>query len=182
MKIQFYIDLPDRNLQRLGLDMHLRGAQAHNHGFIKPVQHLSGLSIEGRSLRGFGGRELNRFFPVILLLESFVQINQWQLRRRPSLPPLYESGVRYQAERPGKEDWLDIPTLYSIGEGDCEDIAGAYTAELRERHNIPAVPCIKFKDFMVDEKLITLIHVMTLMPDGTTRDPSKVLGMEGEYE
>ena len=182
MKIQFFIDLPDRNLQRLGLDLHFRGVKPNNHGFVKPVHHLSGLNIEGRSLRGFKGRELNRFFPVILLLESFVQINQWQLRRMPDLPRLYSSGVRYQAERPGKEDWLDIPTLYAAGEGDCEDIACAYTAELREKHGVPAVPCIKFKDFEVDGKCITLIHVMTLMPDGTTRDPSKVLGMEGEYE
>jgi hypothetical protein len=186
MKIQFYIDLPDRNLQRLGANMHMAGMQAHNQGFVKPVRSQNGVAVEGRSMKGFHKRELNRFFPVILLLEAQVQINQWQLQRAKSsgkkFAPLYDSGVYYKAEPPGYEDWLDIPTLYATGFGDCEDIACARTGELREEENIAAVPCIKFKDFQVDGRLITLIHVMVLRPDDTLEDPSKVLGMEGDYQ
>lgn len=179
MKITFFVDLPNRNLQRLGRELHRSGLTPHDQGFVSPG--IGGIGIEGRSMRGFRGRELNRFFPVIILLEAQVKINQWQMRRR-KFAPLYESGVYYQAEAPGKEDWLDTPHLYAEGRGDCEDIACTYTAEKRERCRIPAVPCIKFKDFMVDGKLITLIHVMSLDPDGTVEDPSKVLGMEGDYQ
>jgi len=178
VKIQFHIDLPRKNLQRLG---GLVDGPAHDEGFVRPVHNLSGLVLEGRSMKGFSGRELNRFFPVILLLESQTTINQWQMRQK-KYAPLYDSGVYYQAEPPGCEDWLDTPTLYKQGWGDCEDIACCYTAELRERENISAVPCIKFKDFLVNGQLLTLIHVMTLMPDGSVQDPSKVLGMDGEYQ
>ena len=181
MKIQFYIDLPDRNLQRLGLDAHMSGERPYAEGFVRPMHDLNGMGIQGRSTRGFHKRELNRFFPVITLLESQVVINQWQMRRR-KFAPLYKSGVIYRAEEPGYEDWLDTPTLYAQGWGDCEDIACTYAAEKRERHKVPAVPCIKFKDFNVDGRLITLIHVLVLLPDGTTEDPSKVLGMEGDYQ
>lgn len=186
MKIQFYIDLPDRNLQRLGHNMHSAGMQPYDRGVVKPVQTANGVSVEGRSMRGFHKRELNRFFPVILLLEAQVQINQWQLRRAKSegkkFAALYDSGVYYKAEPPGYEDWLDIPTLYATGFGDCEDMACARTAELREEEGVPAAPCIKFKDFKVDGRLITLIHVLVLRPDDSLEDPSKVLGMQGDYQ
>lgn len=177
MKIQFHIDLPARNLQRVGGDF--AGYEVYDRGFVRPA--VDGAGIQGRSVRGYKDRELNRFFPVILLLEAQAKINQWQMRRY-NFRPLYESGVFYQAEEPGCEDWLDTPTLYAQGFGDCEDIACTLAAEKRERHGIAAVPCIKFKDFVVDGKLITLIHVLVLNPDGVVEDPSKALGMKGEYQ
>lgn len=181
MRLAFYIALPERNLQRIG--------SAYARGLGTPVDRGTVVgrngTLEGRSLRGYKDRELNRFFPVILLLEGLAQVNQWQLRRSPGLPPLYQSGVFYKEEAPGCEDWLDIPHLYAQGFGDCEDIACARTAELREQ-GVAAVPCIKFKDFMAPvggvTQLVTLIHVMVLLPDGTTEDPSKVLGMKGDYQ
>lgn len=181
MKIQFHIDLPKKNLQRLGLDSYGRGLTPFDRGYVQP-NAIDPTQISGRSANGLTNRELNRFFPVILLLEAYTKINQWQMRQH-KFAPLYKSGVRYQAEAPGREDWLDTPHLYSQGFGDCEDIACTYAAEMRERKKLAAVPCIKFKDFKTSSgQLITLIHVMTLMPDGTIADPSAVLGMEGEYE
>lgn len=183
MKIQFFIDLPDRNLQRLGYTPAMLSGEPHNSGFVKPHRNSGGAvqGIRGRSMRGFRGRELNRFYPVILLLETQVQIDQWQMKQK-KYAPLYDSGVYYKAEPPGFEDWLDTPHLYDQGFGDCEDIACTYTAEKRERHGILSVPCVKFKDFVVNGKLITLIHVLVLNPDGSIEDPSKVLGMEGDYQ
>lgn len=181
MKIQFHIDLPKKNLQRLGLDAYDQGLTPYDRGYVQP-NAVDPTQISGRSALGLSNRELHRFFPVILLLESLTKINQWQMRRMKFVP-LYKSGVRYQAEEPGREDWLDTPTLYAQGFGDCEDIACTYAAEQRHLHNKPAVPCIKFKDFRTSSgQLLTLIHVMTLMPDGTIADPSAVLGMEGEYQ
>lgn len=179
MKIQFHIDLPRKNLQRLGGS--LEGLSVYDRGFVQP-NPVDPTQVSGRSSRGLANRELNRFFPVILLLEAQTKINQWQMRRN-RFSPLYKSGVYYEAEPPGREDWLDTPTLYGQGFGDCEDIACTYAAEQRELHGRAAVPCIKFKDFKTSGgTLITLIHVMTLMPDGSIADPSAVLGMKGEYE
>lgn len=160
MRLCFNIELPKGDLQRVGLvDMHGR--------------------LKGSSLRGYRDRELSRFFPLLLCLETLTQINQWHLRR-DRYAPLYRSGVFYKEEPPGEEEWLDIPCLYQQGFGDCEDIACARTAELR--HNgIAAVPCISFKDFDVGGKTVTLVHVLTLWPDDTIEDPSKVLGMKGSY-
>ena len=160
MRLCFNVELPNQDLQRVGL-VDLNGR------------------LMGSSRRGFKDRELSRFFPVLLCLETLTQINEWHLRR-DRYAPLYQSGVVYQEEPPGEEEWLDIPHLYRQGWGDCEDIACARTAELRHV-GIPAVPCISFKDFTVKGQRLTLVHVLTLWPDDTIEDPSKVLGMKGSY-
>jgi len=140
----------------------------------------------------------NRFEPLRIALEALTQINEWHLRealsRGTPLPRLYDSGVRYEEEPPGQEDWLDIPTLYRLRKGDCEDLGCALAAERRVYDGIPASPYIKSK-FIPSKQLllagyprrdlpkegIHLVHVMTILPDGTVEDPSKVLGMQGEY-
>lgn len=181
MKIQFHIDLPRQNLQRVGAS-DTAGLSSVDSGYVMPNgPEIDPYRLKGRSMTGVSGREYHRFFPVILLLENLVKINQWQMRRT-KFKPLYDSGVRYQAEPPGCEDWLDTPSLYAAGEGDCEDIACTYVAEQRERHGKAAVPCIKFKDFDINGRILTLVHVMCLMPDGTIADPSVRLGMRGEYQ
>lgn len=158
MRLCFNIDLPDRDLRVGRADM------------------------SGRSLRGYPGRESRRFYPLVMCLELLVRVNEWQLARFAlegrRVPLLYQSGVRYQAEPPGEEEWLDIPTLYKQGFGDCEDLGCARAAELRHYWGIPAVCCIKHK--LIGP--ITLVHVQVLHPDGTVEDPSRNLGMKGEYE
>lgn len=62
--------------------------------------------------------------------EGLVQLNLVELSRC-EFPALYESGVRYQRELPGREVWLSIPTVLALGVGDCEDLSGWRTAELR---------------------------------------------------
>ncbi len=137
-----------------------------------------------RSPKGYSNRQYKRFFPLILCLETLVKINEWHINRLAlegkTVAPLYESGVYYQSEPPGEEEWLDIPSLYRQGFGDCEDLAAALCAEYRCQ-GIPAVCCIKHKRHDTPNGVVTMVHVMVLMPDGSIEDPSAMLGMKGEY-
>lgn len=161
MRLCFNIELPDKDL-RVGI-----------------------ADMSGRSLAGYSGRQYKRFFPLILCLETLCKINEWHLARWAKegkrVAPLYDSGVVYQEEPPGEEEWLDIPSLYKQGFGDCEDLGCARVAELRFM-GIPAVPCIKHKTFNTASGPLTVVHVMCLWPDGHVEDPSKMLGMKGEYQ
>lgn len=139
-----------------------------------------------------------RFEPLRIALEALTKINEYHLRdalmRGEPLPRLYDSGVFYQEEPPGKEDWLDIRSLYSVGKGDCEDLACALTAERRVYDGIMSIPTIKTK-FIPSVQLraagyrnkdvprdgLFLVHVLSQLPDGTLEDPSAALGMKGEY-
>lgn len=180
MRLCFNIDLPDTDL-RVGTWGPMRDAELRRY----LVDQGGPLDMSQRSLLGAEGRQYRRFFPVIQCLETLTQIDEWQLARFElagfPLPPLYLSGVRYQEEPPGEEEWLDTPTLYRLKRGDCEDVGCARAAELRFLHHIPAVPCIKFREYSTPKGRLTLIHVLTLHPDGTIEDPSALLGMKGEY-
>lgn len=160
MRLSFNIDLPDRDL-RVGV-----------------------ANLRGRSMVGYEGRQYKRFFPLIMCLETLVRINEWHLNRWAMegkfVPGLYESGVYYQMEPLGEEEWLDIPTLYKQGFGDCEDLAAARCAELR-CVGIPAVCAIRTKEVQHPKGPITMVHVLVLHPSGLVEDPSKALGMKGEY-
>lgn len=120
-------------------------------------------------------------YPILVCLEALSRINVYHLKKgirdgRP-LPRLYQSGVRYQSEPPGKEDWLDIPTLYEAGIGDCEDLACALVAERRVYDGIRCLPHLRYKQI----EGINVIHILCAHPDGRIEDPSKLLGMDGEY-
>jgi hypothetical protein len=139
-----------------------------------------------------------RFAPLIISLEALTEINEWHLRealtRGKPYPRLYKSGVYYEEEPPGQEDWLDLPSLYKAGKGDCEDLGCVLAAERRVYDGLDARPVIKVK-FVPSEELraagyprkaiprdgIFLVHVLTLLPNGIIEDPSKVLGMRGDF-
>lgn len=180
MRLCFNIELPDADL-RVGAWGPERDRS------LRPylVDEGGPLDMRRRSMVGAEGRQYRRFFPVIQCLETLVQIDEWQLARHSMegnpLPLLYDSGVRYEEEPPGAEEWLDTPTLYRLRKGDCEDVACARVAELRFVEQIAAVPAIKFREFSTPKGRLTLVHVLTLWPDGTIEDPSTLLGMRGEY-
>lgn len=88
------------------------------------------------------------------------------------LPLLYNAGVRYQRERPGKEDWQLPTTTLRLGVGDCEDLAAWRTAELWNQGEAGARVFLK----RVNPRLR---HIQVLRADGTIEDPSKLLGMGG---
>lgn len=109
--------------------------------------------------------------PLLRLLSALVSLNQYEIRTY-RLPWLYESGVRYRREKreSGRpEEWKTFRKLVRDGFGDCEDLAAARCAELRERNKIRAVPWLT--------KRGRTWHVIVKYPDGTLEDPSRKLGM-----
>jgi hypothetical protein len=110
------------------------------------------------------------------------------LKRHPKTPLVYDSGVVYQEEPPGAEDWADVPTCLKLLFADCEDLACWRAAELIVRFGIKAWP-----DFTCDLRSdgTRLYHIIVRLPDGvplpaalgggvtkdSTEDPSRMLGM-----
>lgn len=98
----------------------------------------------------------------------------YQTLERGSFRPLYFSGVKYKPEpRIGgrrKEEWWTPDRIMKEGWGDCEDLAAWRAAELRQK-GIPARAVAK----RTGRKMF---HAVVLWPNGTTEDPSRVLGMK----
>lgn len=113
---------------------------------------------------------------LLWLLEALVKCNLIWLEAHPYAPPLYASGVRYQQEPEGSEDWADIPHVLAQGWGDCEDLAAWRIAELR-RQKIPAKGRLKWFKSPSRFPSMTLYHVQVLLPGNKIEDPSRKLGM-----
>ena len=79
------------------------------------------------------------------LLMALMYVDIAWLKANPQAPLLYESGVRYEEEPPGQEDWQDVPTCLRMKVGDCEDLACWRAAELRVRFGIDAYPIFTCK-------------------------------------
>lgn len=143
--------------------------------------------------------DAERFLPLVILLESLTRINEYHLVRGLTMgrpyPRLYDTEVVYKEEKPGREDWPDIPKIIANGWGDCEDLAAWLAAERRVYDGIAAEPVIKWKWIPTKELVaagyhrhgklprdgIWLVHCLVRLPDGTIEDPSKALGMGGDY-
>lgn len=110
------------------------------------------------------------------LLEALTKINVGWLISNPQTPYLYESGVLYEHEVPGRENWQDVPTTLLNGVGDCEDLACWRAAELRAVAGINAKPFLKFTR---GPDGMNLYHVVVQLPNGMYEDPSRSLGMNG---
>lgn len=115
------------------------------------------------------------------LLNTLTFHNMLYLRENPDTPLLYKSGVRYEEEPLGEEDWNDIAVVRMLGWGDCEDLACWRAAEINVRlgrKGFAAIPIWKWRRL---SPTTTLYHIMVLVrfPDGHTEvdDPSKKLGM-----
>jgi hypothetical protein len=110
---------------------------------------------------------------LVRLLEALSAVNEAWLVENPQAPWLYESGVRYEEEPDGRDDWQDIPETIFLRNGDCEDLGCWRVAELRTRGREYAVPHIK-KSLTGPR---TVYHVAVLRADGRLEDPSRILGM-----
>ncbi len=120
------------------------------------------------------------------------------------IPPLYASGVRYKEDPPGQENWKDCLAVLADGFGDCDRLVAWRAAELRVA-GCPAEPVIKWRQVpknvmislghpahMIPQEGIHMVHVCVGMPgwqryahlyeeNPLVEDPSKILGMGGEY-
>lgn len=113
-------------------------------------------------------------------LEGLARVNEAILTREP-LPLLYKSGVRYKAEARGaggrrREEWLTALQTMGRGVGDCEDLAAWRIAELRLR-GIDAEPLVVPTGR--NKAGQRRYHALVELPDGSTDDPSRRLGMKG---
>lgn len=110
------------------------------------------------------------------LLHALTAIDVDWLRDNPSTPALYAAGVVYKRERLGMELWQSIPIVLRHGFGDCEDLACWRVAELRLRGE---------KAYAFSKRKRTprgwLYHILVQRGDGATEDPSRLLGMKGDF-
>ena len=108
-------------------------------------------------------------------LEALVRINQDWLRDNPSAPPLYASGVRYAVEPVGFELWDPYALLLARGAGDCDDLAAARCAELREREGELGARADCYPSSIRNGRRTW--HAIVVRANGTVEDPSARLGM-----
>jgi hypothetical protein len=141
---------------------------------------------------GFAWADLKRAARRMqILLDALTKIHIDHLRHYPKTPSLYESGVVYEREPPGREDWQDILTTLRRGSGDCEDLATWRAADLRMR-GIPARAFGRPRPMVIPSsceagavacddtpQVGTLWHILVRLPNGKIEDPSLRLGMKG---
>jgi len=102
---------------------------------------------------------------------------QARKERGLSTPLPYDAGVRYQMEPDnGIEEFADIPTVWSRGWGDCDDLA-PWVVAWRRFHGERAGLRITWRKTRSGRKVF---HVLVRRADGSLEDPSKILGMKGE--
>jgi hypothetical protein len=115
------------------------------------------------------------------LLEALIAIDRLWLRSQASTVgalrrSIYDRGVRYKREERDpetgvrREDWLTYPEIIGNRGGDCEDLAAARVAELREQ-GVNARPWLSRHG--------RTWHVRVMLPNGQLEDPSARLGMRG---
>lgn len=127
-----------------------------------------------------GTKELGLSKQVLrLLLNALYIINIRYLLAHPETPRLYRSGVVYNEEPEGREDWQDIPTTLARREGDCEDLATHRAAEVfvfgdEYGRRYSTWPIFTAKPRPNGSYLY---HILVAYPDGRVEDPSRVLGM-----
>lgn len=109
---------------------------------------------------------------LCLLLEALTRSNEIWLRMHPSTPSIYDAGIRYVREPYGVEEWQGIAALMISKIGDCEDLACARVAEYRCR-GIAARAVFTWRRIGA----LSMYHIIVALPDGTTEDPSRRLGM-----
>ena len=85
-------------------------------------------------------------------------------------PDIYSSGIRYQREAMGEEEWQTAEVLLRKKRGDCEDIA-SYTVAYYRTTGIDPFANIGMK------RSSTGWHIIVVRGDGRIEDPCVALGM-----
>jgi len=110
---------------------------------------------------------------VDTLCEALAEANAQWLLENPYAPLLYNSGVYYKPEPPGREEFFDIPRILRQGYADCEDLAAWRAAELVVRFGIAAET---FSTYQIGPMGNVMFHVQVKTRYGI-EDPSVFLGM-----
>ncbi len=165
---------------------------------LTPLVHITLPEDDGAD--GLG--EDRHFAPIVIALDILVKVNEWHIRRSlrraqlglgNPIVPLYASGVYYKEDPPGQENWGDIYYCLALGHADCDRLVAWRVAELRVA-GVNAEPVIKWQQVprdvmmslghpshMVPPQGISMVHCLVRFPDGHVEDPSKILGMGGNY-
>ncbi len=114
---------------------------------------------------------------IVELCFGLAEANARWLTVHPDTPHLYDSGVFYKDEKPGHEEFFDIPRVMRQGFADCEDLACWRAAELYVRFGIPAEPHVMYTQFP-NQVLFHVQVIYTLNGQTYLEDPSIVLGMK----
>ena len=149
----------------------------------------------------------SHFAPLVFMLEGLIKVNEHHIRqsfRRAQvgmgepIPPLYSTGIYYQEDPPGQENWRDVLACIEhylrTGKGiDCDQLICWRVAELRVA-GIAAEPVIKWQllpkatavalgypSKMIPDEGLWLVHCLVRFADGSLEDTSKILGMGGSF-
>jgi hypothetical protein len=124
---------------------------------------------------------------LLSLMDALIDVNLAWLSAHPDTPRLYESGVVYIPENEGEEVFADIPTVLSVGGGDCDDLVAWRVAELRfhaidkrARVRLLAYP----RECPRPDEPCTLYHVQVIRSGylkSHAEDPSARLGMQTSH-
>ncbi len=111
---------------------------------------------------------------ICKMLDVLHEANEQWLAAGHRAPQLYASGIRYQEEQLGHDQWQDMPRTIQLGFGDCEDLASWRVSELRhvgER----AEHTVEHRK----SPSLVLYHIRVRRQNGAIEDPSCRLGMAG---
>lgn len=108
-------------------------------------------------------------------LEAVILANRIYLRTH-HVPPIYESGIRYEEEPAGQtyEDFAAVPVILSRGWADCDDLVSWRIAELRNQGENAKV---RLKWQYDPTRRARMYHVLVRRANGQVEDPSLRLGM-----
>jgi hypothetical protein len=107
-------------------------------------------------------------------LHSLVMVDWW-ICRAGLVPPLYRSGVRFQAEPRGRETFRDACNVYRRGHGDCAHLACWRAGELRADGERATLRVMWRRKRPGNKR--RLFHVQVRRENGEVEDPSRRLGM-----
>ncbi len=149
---------------------------------VRPLYHVSLKHLhpdDKAALRVSGGThaqlylDANKPEELLELLEVCVVYAARWFRENLWAPEIRESGVYYELEPPGLEQWLGPRELLRRGKGDCEDLAIYLAGWLRARKNIWARVVLK----RFEHEQHVWYHAVVQLPSGEILDPSAWLGM-----
>lgn len=120
------------------------------------------------------------------LLDCLTAVNEELLENDPTIPLLYESGVRYYHDN-RDDPWMDVLEVLEAHERfkktgkpeiiDCEDLVAYRVAELRVRFGENARPVFTRERVVTSEGPKQFVHILVERVGGQIEDVSRKLGM-----
>lgn len=98
------------------------------------------------------------------------------IMRAGKVPPLYESGIRYRQDPPGREVWLDCKAMLQIRFTDCNNLVAYRIGELSLLGR-KAYPVVTYQRNGRGGYTYHVTLVETTGESAREEDPSAILGM-----